>query len=401
MADNKNIEHPLWNTLTQLLQLQTEPSLNEPAVTSNDQLLFARDKVFALGQVIRSLMQTTPATLVSLYALNQINKHVQAALNELNSYVANKNTGHISNAVAQFEQNVLSCLWGFAPILRTTESDELPQILKGLSQSASETINQLVRERDSLASRVTETAATANDLKMRLDAMSESAARERAESSAAVAKLEQAFAAKETERAATFEAAITKMKADYSILEQITKTESAFFISGLEEQKNNAAKIVQVVGNIGVTGNYQRIAISEASQANFWRWATLIFFAGGVTLAGATFYRFWGEPITNESIWAIAVRLLYAIAITAPAWYTARESARHRTSSDRARQTELELASLGPFIELLPQEKKIAIREEMTKHYFGREVDAHTAKAPLDAEILKAIAIEFAKAFKK
>jgi hypothetical protein len=401
MADNKNFEHPLWNTLTQLLQLQKEPSFNEPAVTSNDQLVFARDKVFALGQVIRSLMQTTPATLVSLHALNQINQHMLAGLNELNMYVANKNTGHINNAVAQLEQNALSWLWGFAPILRTSESDELPQILNGLSQSASDTIKQLAQERDNLASHIRETDASVTDLKARLDIMVESAARERAEASAAVAKLEQAFAAKETERAATFEAAINKIKADYSTLEQTTKTESASLISGLEEQKNNASKIVQVVGNIGVTGNYQRIAISEATQANFWRWATVFFFAGGVTLAAATFYRFWGEPITAESIWAIAVRLLYAIAITAPAWYTARESARHRTNSDRARQTELELASLGPFIELLPEDKKIAIREEMTKLYFGREIDAHTAKAPLDAETVKEIAIELARAFKK
>jgi hypothetical protein len=108
MADNKNFEHPLWNTLTQLLQLQSEPSFSEPAVTSNDQIVFARDKVFALGQVIRSLMQTTPAILVSSHALNQINTHMQAALNELNTYVANKNTGHINNAVAQVEQNALS-----------------------------------------------------------------------------------------------------------------------------------------------------------------------------------------------------------------------------------------------------------------------------------------------------
>lgn len=401
MADNSNFEHPLWNTLTQLLQLQAEPSFNEPAVASNDQIALARDKVFALGQVIRSLMQTTPATLVSSHALNQINKHVQAALNELNAYVSNKNTGHITNAVSQFEQNALSWLWGFAPMLRTTESDELPQIIDGLSRSASETIKQLVQDRDNLASHVQDTDATAAELKARLDAMAESAARERAEASAAVAKLEQVFAAKETERAAAFDATINKIKADYSTLEQTTKTESASLISGLEEQKNNAAKIVQVVGNIGVTGNYQRIANSEATQANFWRWATVLFFSGGVTLAAATFYRFWGEPITAESIWAIAVRLLYAIAITAPAWYTARESARHRTNSDMARQTELELASLGPFIELLPPEKKIAIREEMTKHYFGREVDAHTAKAPLDAETVKEIAIELAKAFKK
>lgn len=401
MASSTNTGHPLWNTLTQLLQLQTEPSLTEPMISSNDQLALARDKVFGLAQVIRSLMQATPATLVSSHALNQLNNHVQAALNELNAYVANKNTGHINNAVSQFEQNVLPLLWGFAPIQRAEGSDELSQIIEGLSRSASEATRQLVQNRDNLATRVQETEATAADLKARLEAMAESAARERAEALAAVAKLEQAFAAKETERSAAFDAALNKIKSDYSTLEQTTKTEAASLIGGLEDQKNNAAKIVQVVGNIGVTGNYQLIANVEAGQANFWRWATVLFFGGGVTLAGATFYRFWGEPTTPESIWAIAVRLLYAIAITAPAWYTARESARHRTNSDRARQTELELASLGPFIELLPSEKKIAIREEMTKNYFGREIDAHTAKAPLDAETVKEIAIEFAKAFKK
>jgi len=400
-VSSTNADQPLWNTLAQLLQLQAEPSFNEPTVASNDQFALARDKVFAQAQVIRSLMETTPATLVSSHALAQLNKHVQAALNEMNAFVANKNTGHITNAASQFEQNVLPLLWGFAPGLRSSESDDLPQIIEGLGRSASETVRQLAQERDKIAARVQEAETLATDLKSRLEAMADSAARERAEAAAAVAKLEQAFASKETERAASFDAALNKVRTDYSALEQSTKGEATALLSGLEELKSNAAKIVQVVGNIGVTGNYQRIANDEASKADFWRWATVLFLAGGVTLAGATFYRFWGEPITPESIWAIAVRLLYAIAITAPAWYTARESARHRTNSDRARQTELELASLGPFIELLPPEKKIAIREEMTKLYFGREVDSHTARAPLDAETVKDIAIELAKAFKK
>lgn len=396
-----NADQPLWNTLAQLLQLQLDPSFNDPAVASNDQFALARDKVFSQAQVIRSLIETTPATLVSSHALVQLNKHVQAALNEMNAFVSNKNTGHITNAASQFEQNVLPFLWGFAPGLRSSESDDLARIIEGLGRSASETIRQLAQERDKIAARTQEAENLATDLKSRLETMADSAARERAEAAAAVAKLEQTFASKETERAAAFDAALNKIRADYVSLEQSTKVEATALLSELDELKGTAAKIVQVVGNIGVTGNYQRIANDEATKADFWRWATVLFFAGGVILAGATFYRFWGEPITPESIWAIAVRLLYAIAITAPAWYTARESARHRSNSDRARQTELELASLGPFIELLPPERKIAIREEMTKLYFGREVDAHTARPPLDAEIMKDMAIELAKAFKK
>lgn len=141
--------------------------------------------------------------------------------------------------------------------------------------------------------------------------------------------------------------------------------QSAALIRGLQEQRDEAAKIVQVVGNIGVTGNYQRIANEEQRLANTWRRITVGLFAAGVGLAIATFIKHFGEPVTSENLWSIAIRLLYAFVIAAPAWYTASESARHRTNADRARQAELELASLGPFIELLPQEKKDAIRERM------------------------------------
>lgn len=401
MTVNASNQHPLRNTLEQVLQLQNDPAMTDPAIADHEQHSFARDKTFAIAQVVRSLLDSTPVVLSSVHALNQINNFVQSSLNELKAYVSNKNPAHITNACAQFEQNVLALLWGFAPQIQRSTSAGLPELFERMSQSTAETIRHLVEERDKLTEKVRETIVVADTLNARLETMSEGAAKERANSSAAVAKLEQAFAEKETERAAVIEAALAKIKSDYSTIETETKSSSAALIAALEDQRNKAARIVQVVGNIGVTGNYQIIANGEAKQANFWRWATIIFFAGGVSLAISTFVRFWGEPVTPESIWSIAIRLLYAIAITAPAWYTSKESARHRTTSDRARQTELELASLGPFIELLPPEKKIEIREQMAKLYFGREIEAHTSKPPIDVETVKDIAIELAKAFKK
>lgn len=401
MTVSANNQHPLRNTLEQVLQLQADPAMTDPAIANHEQHSFARDKTFAMAQVVSSLLDSTPVVLSSVPALNQINKFVQASLNELKAYISNKNPAHIANACMQFEQNVLANLWGFAPQVQGVTSAGLPELFERMSQSTAETIRHLVGERDKLNEKVLETKVVVDTLNERLTTMSESAAKERANASAAIAKLEQVFAEKETERAAVIEAALSKIKSDYSMIETETKVSSAALIAELEEQRSKAAQIVQVVGNIGVTGNYQIIANGEAKQANFWRWATIIFFACGVSLAVSTFIRFWGEPVTPESIWSIAIRLLYAIAITAPAWYTSKESARHRTNSDRARQTELELASLGPFIELMPQEKKIEIREQMAKLYFGREVEAHTSKSPLDVELVKDIAIELAKAFKK
>jgi hypothetical protein len=171
-------------------------------------------------------------------------------------------------------------------------------------------------------------------------------------------------------------------------------------LADLDDQRDRAAKIVQVVGNIGVTGNYQRIANDESAAADVWRWITIGIFVVGIVFASVTFYWFLDEPLTRETLWSVLVRLLYAIAVTAPAWYSARESARHRSNADRARQTELELASIGPFIELLPESKKIEIKEGLTKAYFGRPVDAHVAQTPLEALPWKEL-VELVKAAKK
>ncbi|MBL0223238.1 MAG: hypothetical protein IPQ17_11085 [Xanthomonadales bacterium] len=103
-------------------------------------------------------------------------------------------------------------------------------------------------------------------------------------------------------------------------------------------------------------------------------------------MATATFYRFYHEPVTTTNTLAIAIRLLYALAVAAPAFYTARESARHRTNADRARQTELELASLGPFIELLKDQDKDEIRKSLISTYFGRPIDPHEIRTILDPE---------------
>lgn len=381
--------------------MQSAPEFADPSVADNETMAFARDRVFALAQVIQSLLDQTPASLASTQGLNQLHANLQAPLNELTAFLSNKNPSHISNAAAQIDQSVQPLLWGFAPQTQGISKPVLPEILDAQASSARESVHQLVAQRDDLASRFQALSVKADEYATRLEALTEGAARERAEAAATVAKLEQAFAKSETERATVFETTVEGLRTNFKTFESQSKTDSQALIAELEDQKRNAARIVQVVGNIGVTGNYQQIANAESVQANFWRWVTVAIFGVGITVAGATFVKFWGQPFSVENAWSVAIRLLYAIAITAPAWYMARESARHRTNADRARQTELELASIGPFIELMPDEKKFEIREQLTKSYFGRSVEAHTVSRPFDAFSVKDMAIELVKALKK
>lgn len=393
-------DHPIRQVLEQLLVLRDHQSMSADSVAGNEQYSAARDSVFAMADVLQELLEKTPASRVSAHALSQIHKFLNAAFNEVNAYTSNGNVNHLTNAQVQFEQNVLPWLWGFMPTVRGRESAKLRDLIESMSKKSQEAVQAVAKSRDALVAQLQELSGGVSKMQTRLEEMETSIAGERAQAAAAVSKLEQMFNAKEIERDTAFKAAIDEVIEKGESHREAVEQQSSDAIKYLEEKLAEAARIVQAVGAIGVTGNYRRIANEQQRLANIWRWITVGLFAAGIGLAMATFIRHFNETLNADSLWSIAIRLLYALVIAAPAWYTASESARHRTNADRARQTELELASLGPFIELLPEDKKNEIREQMTSHYFGKEVAPHEAKVPLDLDSLRKFIVDAGKAFK-
>jgi hypothetical protein len=414
-------DHPIRGQVQRILDFRDQPAFADPSVATAPEFANARDRVFATGLAIQALLEITPAELVSLPTLAEMAHHLQGPIDQLGNFVANKNPQHLVNAASQVDQNVQPLFRAFTPL--SAAPSLAAEVLDQQGRSALQTIQVLRDNSTQLESRVAAVAvqaaefstkleqqlqerhaamtAQAAEFSGRLEALTTEVVKDRAEAAAQVAKLQQTFAENETVRAAAFNEATDNLRGAFRNFQAATEKQAVELLASLESKRADAAKIVQVVGNIGVTGNYQRIANAESIQANFWRWVTLGIFFVGVFVAGATFVKFWGQPFTPENIWAVAVRLLYAIAITAPAWYTAKESARHRTNTDRARQTELELASIGPFIELMPEDKKTDIREQLSKIYFGRQVEAHSVSSPLDLGSVKDLVVETIKAARK
>lgn len=416
-------DHPIRAQLAEILDMQGREEFTDPSVAENEPITFARDKVFGLTRLIASLLDVVPATLASSVAISNMQAQLQQPVRELSNFLANKNPGHIANAAAQFDQNVMPLLWGLPQQINSLGDESLSAIVARQAQASADAVRQLNTQRADLESRFAAVRAEADSLSSQLQSQADAAARERAEAAAMVANLQKEFADREIERGKKFETAAERQRRENKdAIDQLDSDVKKLFdehkgifdslvadlgkqttslVEQIETKRQEAARIVQVVGNIGVTGNYQQIANAEAKEANFWRWATVLFFGAGISLAGMTFYKFWHELLSTESLLSVAIRLLYAIAITAPAWYTARESARHRSNSDRARQTELELASIGPFIELMPEEKKVEIREALSKSYFGRQVEPHEVNSPLDVGGIKDLVVETIKAVRK
>lgn len=169
----------------------------------------------------------------------------------------------------------------------------------------------------------------------------------------------------------------------------------------LEDKKKEAAAIVQSVGDILTTGTYKATAENESRLANRYRLVTIGLFSIGILIVVSNFILHAISALNGQTFeenpWMIASRFATAIAVALPALYTARESARHRTNADRARQRELELTTLGPFIELLPGEKKAEIRDRLTDRYFGNDVEKHEVHPPIDAETVTKLAEALAK----
>lgn len=392
-------ENPLRATLQQMLDMQKRKEFSAEAVSGNESFTFARDKIFAVLQTLEGLLETTPAELASVAGLASINANLKTPFSEMTHFVGNGNAQHLINAASQIEQNVMPYFWALTPPLVPVGRTVFPTLLKSITDFSQATIQQLSEQRDLLAKKFEEAIEQSNVLVQKLDDANETAARERAESAAAVARLEQSFAQTEGARQLAFETALAEQQKSHKKEMELEADVALKTLAEIGVLRDDAARIVQVVGNIGVTGNYQRIATAEAKSANFWRWATVLIFGAGIGIAIATFIKFWHEPFSQDTAISVLIRLFYAIAITSPAIYTARESARHRSNADRARQTELELASIGPFIELLPEESKVAIRTGLTSSYFGRTTEAHTVSSPFDPEHLKTL-IDALKAVK-
>jgi hypothetical protein len=164
-------DHPIWSTIGRILDIQNAPEFADPSVVENETYTFARDKVFGMAKVIQVLLEQTPAILASVQALTQINSHLQPPLNELTAFVSNKNPGHIVNAAAQIEQNVLPYLWGFTPQVQALAQPALSGILEAQVAASRETIYQLSTHRDELAAKLDELSEKTEAQALRLEAL--------------------------------------------------------------------------------------------------------------------------------------------------------------------------------------------------------------------------------------
>lgn len=272
MSESTYKSHPIWSLVAQVTEVKENETFYESAIAENEQYSFARDKIFATTQVIRAYLEQTPAILASIQGLNQINANFQGVVNEITSFISNKNPGHLVNAASQIDQSILPLLWSFSPQLQKVDQNLISEIFENIRNASLITINNLKQEETSLTEKISTLSQEIVTQQSRLETLSESIAAQKAEALAVTAQVQKEYADTEAKRNADFINIIETFKAAFNSYQEESKIKTTHLITSLETSRDEAAKIAQVVGNIGVTGNYKKIADNESGEANLWRW---------------------------------------------------------------------------------------------------------------------------------
>lgn len=404
MAFNPVKDHPIHDTLKRLLAFQKNVILTGVTSDLDDQHRWYLDRIFFLATRAIGKVKKKLSLSISLNALTNLNTSAEAIIQELNNYISNRNPGHIVGAFNQAEQGFQIYLFQAFPNDANEGIIEGEAIVESLRKSSASAIDEIKSERDKILSDISILSVSVSDnltaisaLKSDIDGHQALSQGELTAIKSAYDTLAQKFDADFQAKSADWETASTEE------IERIGQTTEEL-VEKISEKEKEARSLVQSVGEVLITGTYQKTAADESELANMFRWITIALFTTGIAIVLSNYVVHLVTVFNGtdyiETPWTILTRFLTALVISLPAFYTARESARHRTNADRARQRELELSTLGPFIELLPVETKTIIRDRLTDRYFGNSVDAHKVESPVDVETLAKLADAVSKLVK-
>jgi len=348
---------------------------------------------------IRSQLDKSITVLIYPADLNDIHSHIDNSLRELNAFLGNGNVGHLNN-IEGYLYPALKAVRNF-PVPNVNDDFSYSSLINDLKTLSSQKIAEVNKSIESVEEDIE--AVESEIAKKDTDIQNISIAI--ADKRTQIETLNQSFQTnfdliKSTETTKFDE---LKERLRKTIEEQSKKIEddTKSLVDRLNLKEDEARKLVNVIGNIGATGNYRQIADAHREAANRWRTVGIVFMS---ILSFILLWTIWGIG-SEQYDWKMAlVRIFSALVLTYPATYAVQESAKHRKQENENRRAELELASINPFIEMLDDERKQLIKEKLVEKYFGNNHVSEATKEKDDQGVpFKVLdkAVEIVKELKK
>lgn len=330
----------------------------------------------AYNYLLDRLKLTIPAIVLES-ELTTISHEIENSLSQINTFIGNKNSGHLTNAKTHFNSAITRVR--NLPLPFSKNNFDFSKNIANFEKIVQEKYGILDQDNEDFKGKLenlnTELEANKTELK-RISTILEQKETE-------IQNLNSNFQTEFTNIKSTanqnYDSDRMTFRTEFDSLKQTLNTEieeikqnidsyTSELIEKLDKKLEEAKKIVGVIGDVSVTGNYQQIANDNKRTADILRIIAIILM---LTLSGLLIYTIWDISGSTFDWTKSLTRILAAAALSYPATYAARESNKHRRHEILNRKAELELSAINPFIELLPENKKQEIKEKLVEKYFG------------------------------
>ncbi|MGO0605260.1 hypothetical protein [Brevibacterium linens] len=170
------------------------------------------------------------------------------------------------------------------------------------------------------------------------------------------------------------EAASRSEEWDKQVAERQERAEGLF--AALEEINGQAQTLLSSLSRDTTSSYYGSYANEQARKADVWRWwAVGAFGVAAVTFVGMTVASFAGLG-ADLSWWEVVGQKVAAPGgLAAVGAFCARESGQHRKQERVARENELVLTAVHPFIAHLPEELQETVQLETARRLFAKPLE--------------------------
>jgi len=326
---------------------------------------------------INQRVKLTIPDLVQQAELDALSDELNAGISQINSFLGNNNVGHLNNATNNLNA-AINRIKNF-PIPVAKADFDFSRKIANFEKTAKSKYKSLEKEKDELKSEIENFKTDLSTKETEIQRLLKLIEGKESEIQNLNSTFQTNFNNIKSEHNQSFEndkktyrTEIDKAKESFrdeiDELKNNIDTDTTNIITQLNTKLTEAKKLVNLIGNVGVTGNYQNIANGHKDSANFWRVMAIVFMSVFSALIVWTII----DLSADGFVWTKSlIRLVAAAALSYPATYAARESSKHRKLETINRNAELELASINPFIEGLTDDKKQIIKEKLVEKYFG------------------------------
>lgn len=362
------------------------------------------DRAYAVVQHLREVISQANPLLVNPANLSGISSGLMQAQAEIQNFTSNKNVGHWTNAHSHLDTALAHAT--AIPRLSITGLDDMRKEASSYRTSISKFLEGIrgnaegiTKTQADLQEKITEAITEITNQKSRLDnaisafqqQFSDSQQTRQTEFSSAEQTRSATAIKNEEDRKLIFDE-VQKLRSDEArnstaaataIHEELVtelKNSSANVVSALEAQKAHVQKLVGIISDTGMAHGFQKTANAENKEAKTWKaiaaWSLVSWIVIGCIFFALTYDK-------DLTLAAVARQFLISTPFVLLSGFAAMQVARHQKNERQMRQTELEIASIDPFLATLDDADRNEVKREFATRYFGqREVNEKAEPTP-------------------